>query len=137
MRGCPGISRRPAPTSRAQRAACSTLSATKQWDVPRGACQLFLQYEDLLTLTTLSDDTGTIASDYYWLYPLRHNPKAHCQTQHLRPGSFIPANETPHNVIVTTGTWGYCDNYADTGLTLAANVSTTTATKITASSAGA
>ena len=45
-------------------------------------------------------------------------------------------NETPHNVIVTTGTWGYCDNYADTGLTLAANVSTTTATKITASSAG-
>ncbi|MCB0251816.1 MAG: phage head-tail connector protein [Anaerolineae bacterium] len=112
------------------------VTATKQWDVPRDACQLFLQYEDLLTLTTLSDDTGTIASDYYWLYPLRHNPKHTVKLNTYDLGRSFQYNETPHNVIVTTGTWGYCDNYADTGLTLAANVSTTTATKITASSAG-
>ena len=93
------------------------VTATKQWDVPRTRQQLFLQYEDLLTLTTLSDDTGTIASDYYWLYPLRHNPKHTVKLNTYDLGRSFQYNETPHNVIVTTGTWGYCDNYADTGLT--------------------
>ena len=37
--------------------------------------------------------------------------------QHHDLGRSFQYNETPHNVIVTTGTWGYCDNYADTGLT--------------------
>ena len=112
------------------------VTATKYFDAPRDGCSLFLAYEDLLTLTTLTDDTGTITSAYYWLYPLNVTPKHSVVLDTGSLGRGFQYDEDPQRAISIAGQWGYGDDYQDTGLTLSANVTTTTATKITASSAG-
>ena len=112
------------------------VTATKYFDAPRDGCSLFLAYEDLLTLTTLTDDTGVITSTYYWLCPLNVTPKHSVVLDTGSLGRGFQYDEDPQRAISIAGQWGYGDDYQDTGLTLSANVTTTTATKITASSAG-
>ena len=106
------------------------LTATKYWDIPRDGYKLFLRYEDLLALTTLSDDTGTITSSYYWLYPLNETPYHTIVLNVTDLGRSFEYDDDPNKVITTTGQWGYCADYVDTGLTLGAAVSDTTGTKI-------
>ena len=45
-------------------------------------------------------------------------------------------DEDPQRAISIAGQWGYGDDYQDTGSTLSANVTTTTATKITPAAPG-
>lgn len=113
------------------------VTATKYFDAPRDGCSLFLAYEDLLTLTTLTDDTGTITSGYYWLYPLNMTPKHSIVLDTSSLGRGFQYDEDPQRAISIAGQWGYCDDYQATGLTLGAAVSSTTATSFTLSGSGA
>lgn len=109
------------------------VTATKYFDAPADGCKLFLCYEDLLTLTTLTDDTGTITSTYYWLYPLNMRPKHSIVLDTGSLGRGFQYDQDPQRTISIAGVWGYCDDYAAPGLTLAVAVTTTTATTITLS----
>lgn len=113
------------------------VTATKYFDAPRDGCSLFLAYEDLLTLTTLTDGTGTIASTYYWLYPLNMTPKHSIVLDVGSLGRGFQYDEDPQRAISIAGQWGYCDDYQATGLTLGAAVSSTTATSFILSGSGA
>ena len=113
------------------------VTATKYFDAPRDGCSLFLTYEDLLTLTTLTDGTGVITSSYYWLYPLNMAPKHSILLDTGTLGRGFEYDEDPQRAISIAGQWGASDNYQATGLTLAAAVSSTTATTITLSGATA
>ncbi len=112
------------------------VTATKYFDAPRDGCSLFLAYEDLLTLTTLTDDAGVITSANYWLYPLNMTPK---HSIVLDTGSLGRCFEydDPQRAISIAGQWGYCDDYQSTGLTLGAAVSSTTETVVVLSGSGA
>ena len=113
------------------------VTATKYLDCPlRDANRLFLAYEDLLTLTTLTDQTGTITSTYYWLYPLNMKPYHSIVLNTTTLGRCFEYNDDPNNAISALGQWGFCDDYMATGLTLAAAISSTTATTVTLSGAG-
>ena len=111
------------------------ITATKYFDAPRDGCKLFLQDDDLLTLTTLSDDIGTITSTYYWLYPLNLSPKHTILLDTDDLGRAFWYNEDPNKAIVATGTWGYTDDYVATGAALNGAVSSTTATAVSLSAA--
>lgn len=113
------------------------ITATKYFDAPRDGYSLFLSYEDLLTLTTLTDDTGVITSTYYWLYPLNMTPKHSIVLDTDSLGRGFQYDEDPQRAISITGQWGYSDDYQLTGLTLGAAVSSTTATTVTLSGMGA
>ena len=112
------------------------VTATKYFDIPRYGDKLFFEYEDLLTLTTLSDDTGTITSDYYWLYPLNLTPKHTIRLNTYSLGRSFEYDTVPEKVVTVAGQWGYCNDTVATGLTLAAAVVSTTATGIVLSGAG-
>ena len=107
------------------------VTATKYFDAPRDGCSLFLAYEDLLTLTTLTDATGVITSGYYWLYPLNMTPKHSIVLDTGSLGRGFEYDEDPQRAISIAGQWGYCDDYQAAGLTLGAAVSSTTATTVT------
>lgn len=107
------------------------VTATKTFDVPRDGWRLFLQYEDLITLTTLSDDTGTITSTNYWLYPLNMTPKHSIVLDTNTLGRGFEYDEDPQGAVSIAGQWGYCADYVSTGLALGAAISSTTATTIT------
>ena len=94
-------------------------------------------YEDLLTLTTLTDDTGTITAHTTGCIHAERTPKHSVVLDTGSLGRGFQYDEDPQRAISIAGQWGYGDDYQDTGLnSLSANVTTTTATKITASSAG-
>jgi hypothetical protein len=112
------------------------VTATKYFDVPDTNDRLFLAYEDLLSLTTLSDDTGTITSTYYWLYPLNLYPKHSIVLNVTDLGRAFEYNDDPNKVITIVGRWGYCEDTVATGLTLGAAIASTTATSIVLSGAG-
>jgi hypothetical protein len=112
------------------------VTATKYFDVPDNGDRLFLEYEDLLSLTTLTDQTGTITSAYYWLYPLNMYPKHSVVLDTGTLGRGFEYDEDPNKAITIAGRWGYCEDTVTTGLTLGAAISSTTATSIVLSGAG-
>lgn len=112
------------------------VTATKYFDAPRDGCKLFLAYEDLLALTTLTDATGTITSGYYWLYPLNMTPKHSIVLDTGSLGRGFEYDEDPQRAVSIAGQWGYCADYVATGYTLGVAVSSTTATTIVLSGSG-
>lgn len=112
------------------------VTATKYFDVPPDATTLYLAHEDLLTLTTLTDNTGTITSTYYWLYPLNLSPKHTVLVNVTDLGRSFEWDDDPNRAITVVGVWGYSQEYEDTGYTLSGAISSTTATTFTASAAG-
>lgn len=112
------------------------VTATKYFDAPNDGGRLFLVYEDLLTLTTLTDDTGTITSTYYWLYPLNMSPKHTVMLDVSALGRGFEYDDDPNRAITIAGVWGVCDDYQSTGLTLGAAIASTTATSVQLSGAG-
>lgn len=112
------------------------VTATKYFDVPDCNDRLFLAYEDLLSLTTLTDQTGTITSGYYWLYPLNMTPKHSIVLDTTTLGRGFEYDDDPNKAITVMGRWGYCEDTVATGLTLGAAIASTTATGIVLSGAG-
>ncbi len=104
------------------------VTATKLFDVPQITNQALVLHDDLLSVTTLSDDNGTIASNSYFLYPANVQPKLEIQL--LRSTTFWSFDDTRQQAISVAGTWGYSDDYESTGRTLSGAVTTTTATQI-------
>lgn len=112
------------------------VTAIKYFDVPDANDRLFLAYEDLLSLTTLTDQTGTITSGYYWLYPLNMTPKHSIVLDTTTLGRGFEYDDDPNKAITVMGRWGYCEDTVATGLTLGAAIASTTATGIVLSGAG-
>lgn len=112
------------------------VTATKYFDAPDCNDRLYLEHEDLLALTTLTDYTGTITSGYYWLYPLNLYPKHTIALDTDTLGRAFEYGDEPNKAITVVGRWGFCEDTAATGLTLAVAISSTTATGITLSGAG-
>ena len=107
-------------------------TATRYFDapkLPRGALYL---YDDLLSVTSVTDDQGALAAADYFLYPLNRSPKRRVELNSSR--EFWYYDDTPQKAIVIVGQWGFGADYEDTGATLAAAISSTTATTFTASS---
>jgi len=107
------------------------VTATKLFDAPRDGVQLFLRHEDLLTLTTLTDAAGSIASGSYWLNPANASPKHSIVLNTAAAGRGFQYDDGPEQAVSVAGVWGYSDAYAATGLTLAAAIADTTTTAVT------
>ena len=97
-------------------------------DSPRGA--LYLN-DDLLEVTSISDDQGAIDSSEYFLYPLNGVPKTRIELLHSN--KFWYFQDTRQKAITITGKWGYRDDYDDTGATLNGAITSTSVTSLTAS----
>lgn len=112
------------------------VTATKYFDMPDVGDRLYLEHEDLLSLTTLTDYTGTITSGYYWLYPHNLYPKYMIVLDTDTLGRYFEYNTEPNKAITVVGRWGYCEDTSSTGLTLGAAIASTSATGIVLSGAG-
>lgn len=112
------------------------VTATKYFDVPDCNDRLFLAYEDLLSITTLTDQTGTVTSGNYWLYPLNMYPKHSIVLDVDSLGRAFEYDDEPNRAIAVTGQWGYSADTAATGLTLGAAIASTTAQGVVLSGAG-
>jgi hypothetical protein len=110
------------------------VTATKYFDVPVNCPdRLLLDYEDLLSITTLTDQTGAITSGYYWLYPLNMTPKHSIVLDTTTLGRAFEYDDDPEKAITIAGQWGFCNDTVSTGLTLGAAIVSTSATSITLS----
>lgn len=109
-------------------------TATRTFDapmpnLPRGALYL---HDDLLSVTSITDDQGALSAGDYFLYPLNRSPKRRIELNTSR--EFWYYDDTPQSAVVIVGQWGYCADYEDTGATLGAAISSTTTLTFTASS---
>jgi len=86
----------------------------------------------LLAITTLSDDEGVIDASDYVLYPLNGYPKQRIEL--IETSRFWYYSDTRKKAISILGRWGYSEDYDDTGATLGAAITSTSATTFTASS---
>lgn len=111
------------------------VTATKYFDCPHPSEPLFLEYEDLLSVTTLSDDEGTITAADYWLYPHNMNPK-HSVVLETSDRTWYYSVE-PNRAVSVAGSWGFSDDYEATGVTLAtaSGITTSATTSITVTAA--
>lgn len=101
---------------------------TRYFDVPKVSGQNLTLHDDLLAVTEMSDDNGEILPADYFLYPLNVDPKL--EVQLLRSSAFWYFSDTRQKAISIEGTWGYCDDYEDTGVTLDGAVAKATDTQV-------
>lgn len=89
---------------------------------------------DLLSVTTLSDDQGEIDSGDYFLYSGYDdlNRPPYNAIELLGSADLFQYDDSRQKAITIEGEWGYCNDYEDTGVDLAAAITTTTATTLTA-----
>lgn len=109
------------------------VTATRKFDVPdpalpRGAVYL---NDDLLSVSSISDDSGALDSGDYFLYPANRKPKGRVEL--LGTDESWSWTDSRQQAIVIAGDWGYSDDYEDSGATLAAAISSTTATTLSVS----
>lgn len=108
-------------------------TATRRFDAPdkpRGA--LYLN-DDLLSVTSISDDDGALAGTAYFLYPANRLPKQRVEL--LATEESWHWDDSRQQAIAIVGDWGYSADYEATGATLAAAITSTTATTCTVSDA--
>jgi hypothetical protein len=111
------------------------VTATKYFDVPVNCPdRLLLDYDDLLSIATLTDQTGVIAAANYWLYPLNMTPRHSIVLNTTDLGRAFEYDDDPEKAIAISGQWGFCNDTAATGLTLGAAIVNTTDTSVTLSS---
>lgn len=103
--------------------------AAKTFDVPSEdpTTRLYL-HDEIVTITSISDDSGTIDTANYKLYPLNKIPKTWVQL--TDEDSFTYAI-SKYGAISIVGSWGYCGDIVSTGAVLSAAITSTTATTIT------
>lgn len=103
--------------------------STKTFDVPveDPTTRLFL-HDELVSITSLSDDSGVIDAANYRLYPLNRTPKTWIQ---LTDEDSFTYTTSRYGAISIVGSWGYCGDVAATGTVLAAAITSTTATTLT------
>ena len=97
-------------------------------DVPRQAIWLF---DDLLAVTSITDDQGSVDSGEYFLYPANHPPYQRIEL--LSSSRQWVWTDSRQQAVSIAGRWGYSEQTLDTGVTLGAAVESTTATSITVS----
>lgn len=104
---------------------------TKYFDF-KGVARLVLGY-DLLSVTTLTDDQGDIDSGDYFLYSGYDdlNTPPYNAIELLATDDLFYYTDTRQKAITIEGQWGYCNDYEDTGVNLAAAITSTTATSLT------
>ncbi len=92
---------------------------------------LFLR-DDLLSVTTLSDDSGTIEAADYVLYGARNNPNnpPYFKIVLNSTQDFFYYNDVRQKAISVAGEWGYCNDYEDTGATVIDNPLSNSATTL-------
>jgi hypothetical protein len=112
------------------------VTATKYFDIPPSPDRLLFEYDDLLSIATLQDQTGVIAAADYWLYPLNMTPRHSIVLNTTDLGRAFEYDDDPEKAITITGTWGYCNDTASTGLSLAAAITTTTQVAVVLGGAG-
>jgi hypothetical protein len=98
--------------------------------------RLWLDANRLLSLTSLVSGGVTIPSSGYYLEPQQYGPPYDRIEINLGSDSAWSFADTPQRAITATGLWGVSNDQADAG-TLAASISTTTATTCTVSDASA
>lgn len=92
-------------------------------------------HDDLLSVTSLSDDTGVISADDYTLYGPRNNPN-HPPFYRIKldgTQDYLVYSGSRQKAITVVGEWGYCNDYEDTGATLSDSL-TESATTLQATS---
>ncbi len=108
---------------------------TRRFDGPRDRRHLFI--DPLLSVTTLIDDTTTLSSTDYLLYP--RNRKwtngPYTEIQIDPDASGVTAWTRERDIIAITGLWGKYNESVDTGVTLGANIAATTTATMTVSDA--
>lgn len=103
--------------------------ATKTFDIPTEdpTARLYL-HDELIAITSLSDDDGVTNAGDYKLYPLNDTPKTWIQ---LTGDDSFAYTTSKYGAISIAGSWGYCNDTAVTGTVLAAAITSTTATTFT------
>jgi len=96
------------------------VTATKSFDVPLEdpTHRLYLG-EESLSVSSITDASGTIPPSSYMLYPLNYPRKTWVQLVGASSWSY---SSTPYGAIAVSGTWGYNGDTEDTGATLSSNV---------------
>ena len=111
------------------------VAATKLFDVPveEPTTRLYLR-DELLSVASLSDDSGPLNSLNYRLYPLNSASKTWVQL--IGQDSFTYSTSR-YGAVAIDGLWGYFGETAETGTVLSTDVSSTASTTITVSSGAA
>lgn len=96
------------------------VTATKSFDVPLEdpTHRLYLG-EESLSVSSITDASGTIPPSSYMLYPLNYPRKTWVQLVGASSWSY---SSTPYGAITVSGIWGYSSDTEDTGATLSSNV---------------
>ena len=108
------------------------VTATRYFDAPVGTPRgaLYLG-DDLLSVTSITDDGGALTATSYFLYPLNRPP--YRRVELLATSDTWTFTDSRQQAIIIVGTWGYSASYDDTGATLNSALSSTTAATFTAS----
>jgi hypothetical protein len=113
-------------------------TATKSFDWPNGQkarpWRLWLDANDLISVTTLTSGGTTIASSDYFLEPNQYGPPYSRLEIDLDSSAAFSSGDTHQRAITVTGLWGYTNTETTVGA-LTAAVSTPTATGVSVDAA--
>lgn len=108
---------------------------TRYYDHPDDATILKLDQWllDITTFTTSNGDETVSSDDYFLMCGKTYNIPPYDRVVMKSDGdrTTLLFSGTPQQANAITGPWGYCNDYADTGTTLGAAISSTTATTAT------
>jgi hypothetical protein len=113
-------------------------TATKSFDYPGSQYarpwRLWLDANDLISVTTLTSGGTTIAASDYFLEPNQYGPPYSRIEIDLDSSASFSSGDTHQRAIVVTGLWGYKNDETTVGA-LTAAVATTTATTVSVNAA--
>lgn len=106
------------------------VTQTCVYDAPAGVSAPLWLDQDLLTATAVSDAGGDLAGSEYVLYPANGVRKNRIE---LASGVVWETGASPRQALSVSGLWGYSADLDATGASLAAAITSTTATTLTVS----
>jgi hypothetical protein len=107
---------------------------TYYFDSPKQSSTRLNLGRDLLSVTTLTDDSGTISSSDYFLYNGYDdlNTPPYTVIDLLRSNEYFQFSDTRQKAITIAGEWGYTNAFEDTGATVLNNPLAADGTSLTA-----